>query len=1097
MGVMAEDVPTAEELLAHADWLHQLARALVGDAGAGDVVQDTYEIALTQPPRRAGPLRPWLGGVARNVARMATRSRVRRERREEREEREGRVLGGAEAPTPEEMVARVQLHQRVANLVLELHEPLRSTVLLRFFEGLNASEIARAQGVAAATVRSRLKDALDRVRATLDAEHRGDRRAWVAVLVPATAAVPTTAAVLAGGLIVKTSMKLLVALVIVAVLVVGARLAGLWGGGDDGGDGAARTAPIAQPGGGSAPTAGTSAAAVRAGAARELPVIHDDDPAGPLRLEGQVIDEHDAPVGGAVVAIDANPARAVETEADGSFVFEGLIPRDYRLEATDGARYAGPARLHLDDKAEPVTLRLRPGGTVEVTVTDRQGGAPVAGADVELRATLVWKATTDAEGVARLRGVGPAWAPLAVRAAGFAPAAMILGVAGDPAAPERVAVALARGAAISGRVVDDGGAPVGGARVVAVSASEPLPVVDPRRDGVLAGADGRFTIPAVAAGTWRLTATHGELAPHTSAPITVGGERGKTGVELVMARGGVVRGVVKDHAGEPVAGADVRVVARGFVFWRARRQAFTDARGAFAFAGLALREVDVVARHDLGASAIVPVDLAAKRDHELALVLEVRGAIAGAVVDPAGEPIGDAQVIVTPEGSEDPAARAAWGVRGAREAVTDQAGAFRFAGLSDGAYRVRAARPGAPEAALSLSEGVVARPDAGPVRVVVRADGRVTGTVRLAGGTAPARFFAALGDTHARAFAGDGAFELAGPGGAHVLTIRGPGFVQTRREVTIVEGKATDLGTITVAAGRSIAGRVLDAHGAPVAGATVAAGTSLTGGGRELYVESESPGARSTETDERGWFALDGLPPASLVVVAGKDGVGRSASASIPPGSDGATLELGLAPTTGLAGKVTRGGAPVPDTIVIASPVGAVASSFFVTTGPDGAFALDALAPGAYIVYPMLGGGGNRPKDMYVRRVEVVVGARAHVDVDTSPGAGALAVRIKTDGGAAPPMAQVVAVGAAIAPRTPEELRDGSLIPFGDQVIPIYLRGASGGAVELEGLRPGPHTVCAVTGIGPFADPASMSMTCAQTKLGGGKQTVTITVPAK
>ena len=80
---MAENAPTADELLAHTEWLTRLARALVGDAAAGDVVQDTYEVALAKPPKRHGALRPWLGGVARNVARMATRGRVRRERRED------------------------------------------------------------------------------------------------------------------------------------------------------------------------------------------------------------------------------------------------------------------------------------------------------------------------------------------------------------------------------------------------------------------------------------------------------------------------------------------------------------------------------------------------------------------------------------------------------------------------------------------------------------------------------------------------------------------------------------------------------------------------------------------------------------------------------------------------------------------------------------------------------------------------------------------------------------------------------------------------------------------------------------------------------
>jgi DNA-directed RNA polymerase specialized sigma24 family protein len=66
---MADSAPTAEELLAHSEWLTRLARALVGDAAAGDVVQDTYEVALGDAATRRGQLRPWLGGVARNIAR--------------------------------------------------------------------------------------------------------------------------------------------------------------------------------------------------------------------------------------------------------------------------------------------------------------------------------------------------------------------------------------------------------------------------------------------------------------------------------------------------------------------------------------------------------------------------------------------------------------------------------------------------------------------------------------------------------------------------------------------------------------------------------------------------------------------------------------------------------------------------------------------------------------------------------------------------------------------------------------------------------------------------------------------------------------------
>ena len=67
-----------------------------------------------------------------------------------------------------------------------------------------------------------------------------------------------------------------------------------------------------------------------------------------------------------------------------------------------------------------------------------------------------------------------------------------------------------------------------------------------------------------------------------------------------------------------------------------------------------------------------------------------------------------------------------------------------------------------------------------------------------------------------------------------------------------------------------------------------------------------------------------------------------------------------LAPTTSIEGKIVREGKPVGDVVIIANPIGAVGSNFFTTTGADGTFALDAIAPGNYIVYPMFGGGGRR-----------------------------------------------------------------------------------------------------------------------------------------
>ncbi|HSN27857.1 MAG TPA: carboxypeptidase regulatory-like domain-containing protein, partial [Kofleriaceae bacterium] len=497
---------------------------------------------------------------------------------------------------------------------------------------------------------------------------------------------------------------------------------------------------------------------------------------------------------------------------------------------------------------------------------------------------------------------------------------------------------------------------------------------------------------------------------------------------------------------------------------------------------------------DSGASSIVPADLAAKHDQTVALTLAITGAITGTVVDNKGQPIADAQVIAEADEHGDPAERTAWMVRGVQETTTDQGGSFRFAGLPDGTYRVRAARPSASEAALWLSRGVAATPNAAPIQVVVAGDGRATGKVVFDDGKPATAFTVRLEDTRPLAFVTkDGAFAVPAVAGTYTLTVAGPGFVTTGKQVTIAEGKDTDAGTITVHPGRSITGRVLDEHGSPVAKATVAAGALLTGGGADLYIKSESIGAKDTETDAQGRFALDGFPPAPLTVVAGKPGAGRSASVQLPATSDSATLDLVLGPTAGLAGKVTRGGQPLADTVVIANPVGAMASNFFVTTGPDGTFTLDALTPGAYLVYPMIGGGGNAPKDMYMRRVEVAAGAKTTTELDATPGPVTLDVSVKTDKGAAIPMAGLLAIALTIDPESAEQLRDGSLFPVTDTTVPMHMRMVMGGAAEIANMRPGAYTLCAL-----FGDPRSGNppKKCTHVQLTpAAKQTAAIVVP--
>ena len=171
-----------EDLLAHAGWLRQLALGVVrGSADPEDLVQATYLAALRSPPGPDLPIRRWLAQVLRNVWKMRVRSTTRRASRET----ELAAVEYAEGATsPEALLGRFQTQRLLADLVAELEEPYRSTVLLRYQEGLSSAEIARTQNVPPGTVRWRLMTGLEKLREALDTKNEGDRCAWMAVLLP-------------------------------------------------------------------------------------------------------------------------------------------------------------------------------------------------------------------------------------------------------------------------------------------------------------------------------------------------------------------------------------------------------------------------------------------------------------------------------------------------------------------------------------------------------------------------------------------------------------------------------------------------------------------------------------------------------------------------------------------------------------------------------------------------------------------------------------------------------------------------------------------------------------------------------------------------
>ena len=163
----------AQTLMQHGQFVRALARGLLGDEHlAEDVAQDTWLRWMQRPPREPGRTRHWLRSVGRNLAVNSARSRAWRRQRE-------RTVARPEAtPDPSEELAQAEVVKTVVDALLSLDEPYRSTLLMTYFRGWSAPRVATAAGVSAATVRTRLRHGLARLRSQLEQRSPGEGRDW-------------------------------------------------------------------------------------------------------------------------------------------------------------------------------------------------------------------------------------------------------------------------------------------------------------------------------------------------------------------------------------------------------------------------------------------------------------------------------------------------------------------------------------------------------------------------------------------------------------------------------------------------------------------------------------------------------------------------------------------------------------------------------------------------------------------------------------------------------------------------------------------------------------------------------------------------------
>ncbi|MCI0588382.1 MAG: sigma-70 family RNA polymerase sigma factor [Planctomycetes bacterium] len=384
---MPDPLPTQpERLLEHAGWIRSLARRLSRDAAsADDLAQKALVAAIEHPPAPERPLRRWFAAVLRNFAREDHRSETRRV------ERERRVARGESLPSTAELVERLAAQRRVVEAVADLEEPYRTTILLRFFEGLPPRTIARRLEVPVETVKTRLQRGLERLRQGLDRTYGGDRKAWLLALAPLRLGFFPPAPPLLEAALVNAKAK-----VLVAALVVLAPVA-VWVALPDGEPAPTKVAsappesptapasprtPTAEPGG-PAPAVRSElkspAAPARASSGAPPPAVPETKPS-PALIRGRVLDAEGNPRPGTRVGVRPNGPETV-SGGEGRFELPAQSSPEGQIHAVGPELTTVLAGVFGGlGKREPIVVvapRIDLGGRVV-----DEGGLPVLGAQV-------------------------------------------------------------------------------------------------------------------------------------------------------------------------------------------------------------------------------------------------------------------------------------------------------------------------------------------------------------------------------------------------------------------------------------------------------------------------------------------------------------------------------------------------------------------------------------------------------------------------------------------------------------------------------------------------------------------------------------------
>lgn len=743
-----------------------------------------------------------------------------------------------------------------------------------------------------------------------------------------------------------------------------------------------------------------------------------------LSLAGRVIYPDGRPAVGASVRLLSRPSgaphasmprRVARSDGDGAFAFAKQAQGEYLLEAEtdDAVSPTTPARLMPG--TEPITLMVFPGATLAVRIVSTVDHHPIAGATVKLgigsgvfgASDAYMQERSGSDGIAHFHGVAPIDNhPVFAIADGFAGTFDNIRASEHLLSAWEVTIALEPGGEVSGRVVDERGVPIPGAKV----GWEPGPgepdgsytFVTPLADGghyiaAVTDSAGAFhkTVPP---GIGCLVAVHPLHLTSQVCGVHAAISQARAGIEIVMKSGARISGVVVTANGEPAPRAEVIVtqpswehIPRLSDSYRSRTT--TDAGGRFSFEGVDRMPLALTAWTDSASSELVELDMRGANERtNVRVTLANSGVITGTVIEEDGGPAPFAIVnyFVAPDVDKIVWAQTEANVRGLAlpkstgGTLCDAEGRFRIAGLPPGNYTVRAQRPAATSVEpqyssvwrykVALGSNVtLTLPGLGTIAGrVVDSDGRPIPEYTVAFAIwEPAMQSAAMPPGRPLTSA-DGSFKIDGvPANRYLIAVSGPGIVEWRTSsgVDIRSGRLTDLGTIKVSTGEQITGRVLSRAGEPVRGADIA-----------MAVADKPEQIQHVESDSDGRFRLPVVPRGAAVKVRASTEQNASEWVPVPPGATSIDVVMNDPTRGSVRGVIIDAGHPVAErTIALTLPgVGIPGENLkpeaLTATLDSGRFALDNIPAGAYVLWVRR--AEAKPGNEWVTRPVVVEGTK-------------------------------------------------------------------------------------------------------------------------